>query len=290
MKNPHSEKIKRAALETIQLEIAGLQKLSQAIDDNFVQAVLKLSAISGRVIISGMGKSGHIAHKIVATMASTGTAALFVHPAEAAHGDLGMIDKNDALIMLSWSGETSELYPLITHARRFDILLIALTSSPQSTLARQADITITLPNVDEAGELNLAPTSSTTIQLALGDALCVALWEKKGFNKDHFRTLHPGGNLGSKLKKLSELMHSGDNIPLCLEDEKMSKVLLTISQKAFGCVGVVNHKGDIIGIITDGDLRRHMSNHLLDKRAKDVMSAHPQIIAQDEMASTALCA
>ena len=280
--------IKSSARHTIALEIDGLQKLHKAIDQNFEQAVGRLSEVSGRVIVAGVGKSGHVARKIAATMASTGTPAQFVHPTEAAHGDLGMITKNDAIIALSWSGETAELRPLITYSRRFGILLVALTSQSTSALAKAADITITLPTAEEAGSIGLAPTTSTTIQIVTGDALAVALLEKNGFDTDRFRDLHPGGALGAQLKHVRDLMHQSEAVPLCPQTTGMADALLIISAKAMGCIGVTDAQNKLIGIITDGDLRRHITNDLLTKKAKDVMTPKPKTIAGDMIAPAAL--
>ncbi len=280
--------IKSSARQTIALEIDGLQKLLQTIDKNFEQAVMRLSKISGRVIVAGVGKSGHIARKIAATMASTGTPAQFVHPTEAAHGDLGMITQNDAIVALSWSGETTELRPLITYSRRFAILLVAITSRPNSALAKAADITITLPIAEEAGPIGLAPTTSTTLQIVTGDALAVALLEKNGFDQNRFRDLHPGGALGAQLKHAHDLMHSGAAMPLCAQTASMADALLIISAKAMGCIGVVDEQGKLVGIITDGDLRRHITDDLLTKNTKNVMTPDPKTITKDMLASTAL--
>ena len=280
--------IKSIAQHTIALEIDGLKKLSGALDQNFEQAVKRLSEVSGRVIVAGIGKSGHIARKIAATMASTGTPAQFVHPSEAAHGDLGMITQNDAVLALSWSGETAELRPLITYSRRFAILLVALTSQPASALAQAADITIKLPAAEEAGSIGLAPTTSTTIQIVMGDALAIALLETKGFDTNRFRDLHPGGALGAQLKHVGDIMHQGDALPLCDQTTSMAEALLTISAKAMGCIGITNAHGALIGIITDGDLRRHISDNLISKKAADVMTRQPKTIASNMLAPAAL--
>ncbi len=278
---------KNAVLNVIETEIDGLKKLLSSIDGEWVKAVQALNDISGRVIVSGMGKSGHIARKIVATLASTGCPAQFVHSAEAAHGDLGMITKQDALMILSWSGETTELKPLINYSRRFGVLLIALTANKESPLGKAADIVLTLPNANEAGSLGLAPTTSTTIQLVAGDALAIALLELKSFDKEHFRNFHPGGALGAQLMSVGDIMHKGDNMPLCQKETKMADALIKISAHAFGSIGVVENE-TLIGIITDGDLRRHINDNILNKTAQDVMTPNPKTIHPETLASAAL--
>lgn len=279
--------IKKSVLAAIETEIAGLDKLLGAIDADWEKALTALSKITGRVIVSGIGKSGHIARKISATLASTGTPAQFVHSAEAAHGDLGMITKTDALLVLSWSGETAELKPVIDYSRRFGVLLIALTSNRDSALGKAADIVLALPDAKEAGSLGIAPTTSTTIQLVAGDALALALLEMKGFDKNHFRSFHPGGSLGAQLKRVGDIMHKDKEVPLCDRETKMADVLLVMSSCAFGCVGVL--EGDkLCGIITDGDLRRHINNDLLSKSAASVMTSNPKTIRSDMLASAAL--
>lgn len=278
--------IKKIASDTIQTEIDGLKKLHLTINDDWVKAIEALKKTSGRVIVSGIGKSGHIARKIAATLASTGCLSQFVHPSEAAHGDLGMITKEDALLILSWSGESLELKPLINYSRRFGVLLIGLTANKNSALGNTADITIELPKATEAGSLALAPTTSTTIQLVAGDALAISLLEMKGFNKDNFRDFHPGGALSAQLKIVRDIMHS--QLPLCEKKTKMSEVLLKISAGAFGCVGVIDEQGFLCGIITDGDLRRHIEDNLFGKNAENVMTANPKTINPDMLASSAL--
>lgn len=268
----------------MEIEIDGLQKLLASVDGQWASAIEALNKIKGRIIVSGIGKSGHIARKIAATLASTGTPAQFVHSAEAAHGDLGMITKDDALLVLSWSGESSELKSLIDYSRRFGILLVALTSSAASALGTAADKVLVLPKAKEAGSLALAPTTSTTMQLVAGDALAIALLELKGFDKSKFLNFHPGGSLGAQLKRAGDIMHS--KMPLCDRQEKMSAVILEMSSKAFGCVGITDG-GKLCGIITDGDLRRHIDN-LMQKSASEVMTAAPKTILPDTLASSAL--
>jgi len=281
-----------SALRTIKTETAGLQSLSTAMSDGlgeaFVIAVEKISAAKGRVIVTGMGKSGHIGRKIAATLASTGTPAYFVHPGEASHGDLGVITRDDIIIALSWSGETLELRDLTEYAKRFQVMLIAITSGADSTLANAADVVMLLPQVDEACPLGLAPTTSTLIQLALGDALAVALFESRGFTALDFKALHPGGKLGASLTFVRQVMHSGDRLPLVPVGTKMTEAVVEISAKGFGCVGVTDASGVLAGIITDGDLRRHMSEKLLGRLVEEVMTMKPKTVRPDQLAGEAL--
>jgi arabinose-5-phosphate isomerase len=274
-----------AARRVINIEAAALSLLSDSLDDSFAKAVEVILSARGRVIISGMGKSGHIARKIAATLASTGTPAQFVHPAEASHGDLGMVTKEDVALVLSNSGETPELSDIIAHTRRFSIPLIGVASNANSTLLREADVAIVLPKADEACGTGVVPTSSTTMTLALGDALAVALMEHRQFTPDHFRTFHPGGKLGARLAKVRDLMHR--EMPLVAEDTPMADVLLAITAKGFGVAGVVDPRGHLTGIITDGDLRRHMRG-LLDLRARDVMTHNPLCVSPDDLGERAM--
>ncbi|MDO5704719.1 MAG: KpsF/GutQ family sugar-phosphate isomerase [Paracoccus sp. (in: a-proteobacteria)] len=273
------------ARRVIGVEAAGLAALAEGLDQAFDRAVDVILGASGRVIVSGMGKSGHIARKIAATLASTGTPAQFVHPAEASHGDLGMVTAADVVLMLSNSGETPELADLIAHTRRFSIPLIGVASRPESTLLRQADVALVLPQALEACGTGIVPTTSTTMTLALGDALAVALMEHRQFTPEHFRTFHPGGKLGARLAKVGDLMHT--EMPLVPEDAPMADALLTISRMGFGVTGVTDAQGRLTGIITDGDLRRHMDG-LLGHRAADVMTANPRSIAPGALAEAAL--
>jgi arabinose-5-phosphate isomerase len=235
-----------------------------------------------------MGKSGHVGHKIAATFASTGTPAFFVHPGEASHGDLGMITASDAVLCLSNSGETPELNDLVAHAKRFDIPLIAIVGRDGSTLAQAADVALVLPKTPEACPLGLAPTTSTTMMLALGDALAVALLERKGFTAEDFQVLHPGGKLGKALIKVSDIMHVGDEVPLVRLGTGMRDAVLTMTAKTFGCVGIVDLDGSLVGIITDGDLRRHMSPKLLDRKVEEIMTRQPITVRPDQLVSEAL--
>ncbi|MGN6208771.1 KpsF/GutQ family sugar-phosphate isomerase [Asticcacaulis sp.] len=258
-----------------------------SLSESFVRAVEVMYAVKGRVILSGMGKSGHIAAKITATLASTGTPAQFVHPAEASHGDLGMITPDDVVVVLSNSGETSELSDIIHHTRRFQIPLIGVASRPDSTLLKAADIALVLPNAPEACAIGMAPTTSTTMTLALGDALAVAIMEKRGFQPTDFKTFHPGGKLGAQLLPVSGLMHTGEALPLVTEQTPMGEALLVMTAKSFGVVGITDANRKLTGIITDGDLRRNMTG-LMDKTAKQVMHAGPRTIRPDALAAEAL--
>ena len=275
------------ARRVIDIEARGLQALSASLDDSFAAALDLILKAKGRVIVSGMGKSGHIGRKIAATFASTGTPAQYVHPAEASHGDLGMVTENDVALVLSNSGETPELSDIIAHTRRFDIPLIGVASKPGSTLLTQADVAILLPRAEEACGTGIVPTTSTTMTLALGDAMAVALMEHRRFTPDHFRTFHPGGKLGAKLLKVSELMHSGETVPLVRPDTPMAEVLIEMSGKGFGVAGVTDAAGRLTGIVTDGDLRRHMDN-LLGQTAAQVMTPNPRSIAPGALAEKAV--
>src|SRR5580698_2566003 len=266
-----------------------LRALAEALDGEFTRAVATILAARGRVIVSGMGKSGHIARKIAATLSSTGTPAYFVHPAEASHGDLGAITGDDVLLMLSWGGETAELSDLITYAKRFRIPLIGIASNPESTLMQAADVKLLLPRSPEACPMGLAPTTSTTMMLALGDALAVALMERKGFSADQYRDFHPGGSLGRALIRVSDLMHTGDELPLVVDSTPMQRVLIAIAERRFGCVGIVDGTGGLAGIITDGDLSRHIDgDNFLDREARAVMTRNPKIARPDQLAAEAL--
>src|SRR5215475_12665255 len=281
-----------SALRTLKVEIAGLGALSAAIATSLtpalIDAVAMIKAARGRVIVSGMGKSGHIGNKIAATLSSTGTPAFFVHPAEASHGDLGMITADDVIIAMSWSGETAELKNLIDYSRRFRIGLIAITADAASTLGKAADVALVLPQAREACPHNLAPTTSSLMQLALGDALAIALLESRGFTALDFRALHPGGRLGALITHIRDLMHTGAEMPLRPVGTKMSDAIVEMSAKGFGCVGITDAAGSLIGIITDGDLRRHMRPDLLVARVEDVMTKGPTTMRPDQLASEAL--
>jgi arabinose-5-phosphate isomerase len=275
------------ARRVIAEEAAALTALADMLGDSFDAAVDTILAARGRVIVSGMGKSGHIARKIAATLASTGTPAHFVHPAEASHGDLGMMARGDVVMVLSNSGETPELADLVAHTRRFGIPLIGVASRADSALMTQSDVGILLPQRGEACGTGIVPTNSTTMMLALGDAIAIALMESRSFTPENFRDFHPGGRLGARLSKVRDLMHTGEAIPLVGEQTPMSDVLLTISQKGFGVAGVLDGEGRLAGVITDGDLRRHMLG-LLDHVAGDVMTRNPRSVGPDILAEEAV--
>lgn len=272
------------ARSVLALESDALIALHQSLDGTFAEAVTVLEKVKGRVVVAGIGKSGHVARKIAATLASTGTPSQFVHPTEASHGDMGMITGDDAVIALSNSGETKELGDLLQHCRRFSIPLVAITSRAESTLARYADLVLVTPDKPEAGNIGLAPTTSTTVTMALGDALAIALHERKGFTKTDFGRFHPGGSLGKQLLRADELMHIDDAMPLTRSGQKMKDALTELTGKRFGCAGVVDEKGLLIGIITDGDLRRNMGSDLMEKRVDDVMTRSPITAKPDDLA------
>lgn len=282
----------KSALRTLEIEREGLEALSRSLTngmgDAFIEACDIMKDISGRVIVTGVGKSGHIGTKIAATLASTGTPAYFVHPAEANHGDLGMIARDDAILALSWSGETAELKGIIAYASRFSIPVIAITRSKSSTLGKMAAVCLELPNVEEACPNGLAPTTSTTMQMALGDALAVALLESRGFSADDFGIYHPGGSLGSKLTHVEEIMHKGDAVPLVTEKTSMQEAVMVLSQKRFGCVGVLDADNRLIGIVTDGDLARNLDKNLHELTVNDLMTREPKTIRSDALATSAM--
>jgi arabinose-5-phosphate isomerase len=287
----------RSALRTLQLERAGIAAIEDALQGpasglaaQFDAAVALITRATGRVIVTGMGKSGHVGRKIAATLASTGTPAYFVHPGEASHGDLGMIQVGDAILALSWSGETAELADIITYSRRYGVALIAITSGADSALGSEADVCLCLPKSEEACPNGLAPTTSTTMQLAMGDALAVALLEARGFTAQDFRLFHPGGKLGARLSFVRDVMHVGDEVPLVQSTARMEAALIEMTGKRFGCVGVVDEAGVLAGIITDGDLRRHMktSRDLLAESVQTVMTKNPMTIGAETMAAEAL--
>ncbi|MFW6027856.1 MAG: KpsF/GutQ family sugar-phosphate isomerase [bacterium] len=269
-------------------EIAGLEALSRSLGAEFAEAVRLLSDLPGRVIVTGMGKSGHIGRKISATLASTGTPAQFVHPGEASHGDLGMITADDAVVALSKSGETSELADLLVYTRRFEIPLIAVTCAPESTLARTADVSLVLPQAEEACTNGLAPTTSTTMALALGDALGIALMDRSGFSSADFRMFHPGGKLGAQLMAVRDLMHAGETLPVVDAETLMADAIVVMTEKRFGCVGVTGADGVLAGIVTDGDLRRHMSRGLLERAVHEVMTRNPKTVPPATLAAEAI--
>jgi arabinose-5-phosphate isomerase len=281
-----------SATRTLETETAGLSALKAALVTDlvgsFAEAVERLRTCRGRVIVTGMGKSGHVGLKVAATLSSTGSPAYFVHPSEASHGDLGMITRDDVIVAFSWSGETVELGNIVSYSRRFVVPLIAVTSNANSTLAQAAEIVLALPQAKEACPHGLAPTTSTVMQLALGDCLAIALLESKGFTARDFKTLHPGGQLGARLKFVGDLMHKGDRLPLAAIDAVMAEAIVVMTEKALGCLGVVDGGGYLKGIITDGDLRRHMGNGLLEQRAGAIMTPGPKTVSPDLLASAAL--
>lgn len=281
-----------SALRTLDAESSGLAALAAALQNGlggaFQEAVQVLSGAEGRVIVSGIGKSGHIGRKIAATLASTGTPAFFIHPSEAAHGDLGMVTPKDVLLAISWSGETIELKTLLTYSRRFSVPLISITSRAASALGQASDVVIELPRASEACPHGLAPTTSTTMQLVIGDCLAVALLEARGFTATDFKVFHPGGSLGAQLKFVADLMHKEDRLPLVRVDEPMTSALVTMTQKALGCLGIIDGDGKLVGVITDGDLRRHMGPNLLSMTAGQIMTPNPKSIKPTALASSAL--
>lgn len=268
-------------------EAEALRRTAEGLGDAFARAVETCAAARGRVVCTGVGKSGHVGRKIAATLASTGQPALFVHAAEASHGDLGMIGREDVVLALSKSGETRELAHVVAYAKRFGMPLIALTAVEASALGRAADIVLLLPDAPEAADAVGAPTTSTTLQMALGDALAVALMERRGFGAEAFRAFHPGGSLGAALRAVSELMHAGDELPLVGAEAPMRQALLVMTEKRFGVVGVAGADGRLLGVVTDGDLRRHM-NGLLDHTAGEIMTAAARTAAPDLLAAEAL--
>lgn len=282
-----------SARRTVETERAGLAALSAALDNGlaapFAEAVDLIRAAKGRVVVSGVGKSGHIGRKIASTLASTGSPAFFVHPAEASHGDLGMVSEDDVILALSWNGESTELRSLIEYSRRFRIPLIAVTSVPDSTLPSESDIVLLLPRAEEACPHGLTPTTSTMMQLALGDALAIALLESRGFTAEDFHVLHPGGKLGANLHFVRDIMHRDAAVPIVAREAPMSETIMVITEKRLGCVGIVDGSGKLVGIITDGDLRRHLDgSHLLTRKADEVMTRAPKTIAPDTLVGAAL--
>jgi arabinose-5-phosphate isomerase len=277
-----------AAQRVLTQEAEALVRLAGELDERVGRALDILVGVTGRVIVTGMGKSGHIARKIAATFASTGTPSQFVHPAEASHGDLGMVTAGDAVVALSNSGETFELADIVSHTRRWSIPLIAITTSASSTLGAAADVALLLPKVGEAGSMAIAPTTSTTMMLALGDALAVALLERKGFSAEDFRALHPGGKLGQKLLRVADIMHVGKELPLTSVESGMQEAILEMTARTYGCVGAIDADGRLAGIVTDGDLRRHMNADLMHRTVREVMTAHPRTIRPGALAAEAL--
>jgi arabinose-5-phosphate isomerase len=290
--NRNEDRTIDAAIESgrrvIRAEAEALETMAAGIDDVFAAAVRLIGAVRGRTVVTGMGKSGHVARKIAATLASTGTPAMFVHPAEASHGDLGMITAQDAVLALSNSGETAELRDLLLYAKRFGIPLVAMVGRTPSTLAEAADLVLALPVFKEACPMGLAPTTSTTAMLALGDALAVALLERRGFTARDFALYHPGGKLGSQLIRVEQLMHAGEDLPLVTAEASLREAVLEMTRKRLGCVGVANGTGQLVGIVTDGDLRRNMTSDLLDRGVAEIMTRDPRTIDRRALAAEAV--
>ena len=277
-----------AAKEAIDREVEALEMMKNELDGNLTKVLNLMQKTKGRVIVTGMGKSGHIGRKIAATLASTGTPSFFVHPGEASHGDLGMLTSNDVVLAISNGGESRELSDILMYCKRYKIPLVAMTKNPDSTLGKAGDLILKLPDDGEACPLGLAPTSSTTATLVLGDVLAICLMERKGFSATDYKQRHPGGKLGAILCKVSDLMHTGDEMPIISEDAIMQEALMVMSEKMLGCVGAVNKKGELVGIITDGDLRRWMSPKLIEEKVSKVMTRNPKTIRPDVLASEAV--
>ncbi len=278
----------KVAKQTIEGEIEALKAMENNLDDTLSKALDIMQNTKGRVIITGMGKSGHIARKIAATLASTGTPSFFLHPGEASHGDLGMVTKDDSVLAISNSGESKELSDILVYCRRFDIPLIAMTKNPQSSLGKNCDLVLVLPQNKEACPLGLAPTSSTTATLVMGDVIASGLMVRKGFTEDDFHLRHPGGKLGSILRHVSDIMHTGDEMPLIKDTAIMQEALMTMSSKMLGCVGILNNKGELVGMITDGDLRRWMAPNLIEEKVSKVMTKNPRTITPDALIAEAV--
>ncbi len=282
----------RSALNTIAVEKAGMSALEEALQNGlsepFERAVAAIASMKGRVVVTGIGKSGHIGSKLAATFASTGTPAFFVHAAEANHGDLGMVSNNDVILALSWSGETAELKGIVSYSRRFKVPLIALTSGEQSTLGRESDVLLLLPKVAEACPHGVAPTTSTLMQLAIGDALALALLERRGFTASDFRVFHPGGSLGASLSHVKDVMHRGDELPLVKTGTPMPEAMRILSHKQFGCVIVENEDGTLAGIITDGDLTRNVDRPMATLEVDDIMTRSPKTVSPDQLLGATL--
>jgi arabinose-5-phosphate isomerase len=282
----------RSAIRTLKAEKSGLADLEHALGNGlaqpFEEAVQRIVTLPGRVVVTGIGKSGHVGAKIAATLASTGTPAFFVHPVEANHGDLGMVTARDAILALSWSGETAELQGIVSYSRRFSIPLIALTSGENSTLAREADIVLCLPKSQEACPHGLAPTTSSIMQLAMGDALAVALLEARGFTAVDFKTFHPGGKLGATLAHVGDVMHGDESLPLVALGTPVPEAVMTLSHKRFGCVGVVGEDGVLAGIVTDGDIARRLDKNLVEMKVEEIMTKNPKTVRKNTLATSAM--
>ncbi len=284
----NNKKIISSAKRTLSREINSIKNLTTAFNNNFCKAVNLIYDTKGKVVITGVGKSAHIGNKISATLTSTGTPSYFIHATEASHGDLGSIKKDDCVIAISNSGETSELNNIIQFTRRFNIKLISITSNSKSTLHKNSTVSILYKKPIEACPLNLAPTSSTSMSMIIGDCIAIALLELRGFKSTEFKSLHPGGNIGKDLKYLREIMHIGKELPLAKMEEKMSKALLTMTKKSFGCIGVINNKNHIVGIITDGDLRRKLNSKFFEKKAFEIMTKNPTLANKEMLVGEAI--
>lgn len=285
--HPHAPSPTQAAARVLTLEAQALARFANEIPADFEPAIAAVLEMRGRLIVSGIGKSGHVGRKIAATLASTGTPSYFVHPAEASHGDLGMIGESDICLLLSNSGESAELGDIIAYTQRFGIPVIGISSRLDSTLMRSATYKLLLPDAPEACPIGMAPTTSTTMTLALGDALAVALMEARGFRPEDFRGFHPGGKLGARMRKVADLMHGADSLPLVSAGTPMSDALLVMSAKGFGIVAVADNDGRLAGIVTDGDLRRNMQG-LLEHTADQIATADPVTVTPDQLAAQAL--
>ena len=282
------KKIIASAKRTLSKEIQSIKTLDKSFNENFYKAIETISNLRGKVIVTGVGKSAHIGNKISATLTSTGTPSYFMHATEASHGDLGSIQKKDCVLAISNSGGTSELSNIIQYTKRYNITLISITSNPRGELYKNASIGILYKKPNEACPLNLAPTSSTTMMLIIGDCIAISLLELKGFKSEHFKNFHPGGNIGKNLRQIGDLMHTKTSIPIVRKNENMSKALLTMTKKSFGCVGVVDNKNIIIGIITDGDLRRKLNSKLFKKKAYEIMTKKPLLVKRDMLVGEAI--
>ncbi len=281
LKHKFEDSIQEGA-RVLSQEADALNILAKGLDENFHHAIEIIEQCQGRLIVTGMGKSGHIARKIAATLASTGTPSFFVHPAEASHGDLGMIDKNDSVLALSYSGETAELMPIVKYVKRYEIPLLAITGEGMSSLSQAADASLILPKIKEACPIALAPTTSTTLMLALGDAFAAVLLKRKRFSSRDFQIFHPSGALGKRLRHVADIMHK-KSLPLIPKGELMKEALLIMSQKGYGCIGVIDASGRLVGVVTDGDLRRHIDGDLLNQRVEAVMTPNPQTITSTSL-------
>tara|TARA_Y100000590_G_scaffold466742_1_gene643160 strand:+ start:208 stop:1164 length:957 start_codon:yes stop_codon:yes gene_type:complete len=284
----NKKEVIKEAKRVLKVELDSVKTLSTTFNNNFFNIISIIYKTQGRVIVTGIGKSGHIANKIAATLSSTGTPAQFVHPAEASHGDLGSITENDCILAFSNSGQSKELNDIINYAKRFNVPLLSVSSNKNSFLSKKSDYSLTFKKPTEACPLNLAPTSSTTMSLVLGDAIAIVLLKMRGFEKSNFSKFHPKGNIGKDLVKISEIMHLKSKLPIVNENDLMSKVLIVMTKKSFGCVGVINNKNNLIGIITDGDLRRNMNISLIKQKSKDVMTKNPHFTSDNTLVGEAL--